>query len=61
MLRVHGNERDEAQLEPGPGLCGEHCGVMAPGTYSGCVIPYRLDFGRAADHDGYTKKKIHHR
>lgn len=24
MLRVHRNEGDEAQLEPGPGLCGEH-------------------------------------
>lgn len=59
MFRVHRDERDEAQLEPRPGLCSEHRSVMAPWTYSGFLIPFWLDFCGAAEDDWETEEEIH--
>lgn len=61
MLRVHGNQWDEADLEPVAGFSRYHGGVMAPRADSWLLVSIWFDLRRAAEHDGDTKKEIQDR
>jgi len=51
MLRVHGNQWDEADFKPVAGFGRYDRSVMAPRADSGLLVPIWFDLRRAADFD----------